>query len=318
MYVCFNNDGTMKLEKKLSINNKRIEKGNSLLSSLSNYVILDLETTGLSSEFDNIIEVCALKVVDDIVVDSFVSLINPEIEIEDFIIRLTGITNDMVKDAPIAEKIFPKLMKFIGNDVIIGHNVHFDINFLYDELEERNFEPLRNDLIDTMRLAKKTIDDVGNFKLQTLARKFNIEITGAHRAEADCLMTLELYKQLKELINKNGMLVKPKKKASFSIGDLNHNISDFDEDNEVFGKAFVFSGELDRFSRQEAAQIVVDLGGNVKTGVSSKIDFLVLGNLDYVKNLKEKVGTKTLRARKLKAEGYSIEIIPENVFYDML
>ena len=113
----------------------REQKGKSLIDIPNNYVVFDIETTGLDPEFDEIIEIGAVKIKDGIKIDTFNSLIKPEYEIDEFITELTGITNEMVENAPSIDEVLPKFMDFIKDYIIIGHNVNFDINFFYDNLK---------------------------------------------------------------------------------------------------------------------------------------------------------------------------------------
>src|SRR5699024_10886253 len=99
----------------------------------------------------------AIKVKNNKIVSKFNSLVKPQNEIDDYITELTGITNEMVKDAPTIEEILPDFMDYIGNDILIGHNVNFDINFIYDNLYRNKFNVLTNDFIDTMRISRKLL-----------------------------------------------------------------------------------------------------------------------------------------------------------------
>jgi len=107
---------------------ERTQKGNSLLAIYSSYVAIDLETTGLDPHWDEIIEVAATRVDDGVITDRFQSLINPKCEIDEFITELTGIINEMLFSAPNLETILPKYLEFIGDSIVVGHNVNFDIN----------------------------------------------------------------------------------------------------------------------------------------------------------------------------------------------
>ena len=110
----------------------RTEKGRSLLINLSDYIVLDLETTGLDPKYDSIIEAAAAQIHNGEIVKTFQSLINPGFEISGFITELTGISNDMLTTAPELEQVFPKFLDFVGDSIVVGHNVNFDVNFIYD------------------------------------------------------------------------------------------------------------------------------------------------------------------------------------------
>ena len=147
----------------------REQKGKSLIDIPNNYVVFDIETTGLDPEFDEIIEIGAVKIKDGIKIDTFNSLIKPEYEIDEFITELTGITNGMVENAPSIDEVLPKFMDFIRDYIIIGHNVNFDINFIYVNLEELNIPPITNDFVDTLRISRRLIPELKHHKLSDLA-----------------------------------------------------------------------------------------------------------------------------------------------------
>ena len=143
----------------------RDQKGKSLLEFPTSYVAIDIETTGLDPHFDEIIELAAIRIQDGIETDRFQSLVNPECEINEFIEDLTGITNAMLAEAPTLETALPQFLAFVGKEVVVGHNVNFDINFLYDRAENLNLGPFSNDFVDTMRISRKLYPDLKHHTL---------------------------------------------------------------------------------------------------------------------------------------------------------
>ena len=115
----------------MTTDERRPEKGLSLIELPSDYVLLDLETTGLNPAGDSIIEIGAIKVKEYDIVDTFEAFVKPPHPISYFITDLTGITNEMVKDAGSIETVLPEFLRFVGSSLVMGHNVNFDINFLY-------------------------------------------------------------------------------------------------------------------------------------------------------------------------------------------
>jgi DNA polymerase-3 subunit epsilon len=107
-------------------------------------------------------------------------------------------------------------------------------------------------------------------------------------------------------------------KSGFSAKDIQASTTDFDEASPVYEKVFVFTGTLERMTRKEAMQLVVDRGGLCGDGVNKKTNFLVLGNNDYSSTIKDGKSSKQKKAEQLKLSGCDIEIISENVFYDMI
>ena len=97
---------------------------------IDNYCVLDLETTGLSPNYDSIIEIGIIKVKENKIVDKYNSLINPGFLINEYITSITGITNEMLKGKPKIIDLKKEVLNFIGNDVLVGHNISFDVSFL--------------------------------------------------------------------------------------------------------------------------------------------------------------------------------------------
>lgn len=393
-------------------------KGNSLIEFLDNYVVVDIETTGFSPVANEIIEIGALKVVNNEVIDEFNVLIKIESKIPDNIVRLTGITDELLNDSGIdAREAIILFDKFVCDSVLVGHNVNFDVNFLYDYFERYIKKQLTNDFIDTQRIAKGLIKDTYNHQLKTLARKFDIQNTNAHRSLNDVYVTNELYKKLRHysehyteirmkeiapllimddlLMNKKisfktklkfldnsvieAVLTKLNSKPYFFLAKyadilvVNDNTyeklqkpldendqymrffngwmfnaqnrmkennliviseSDFcnklgipttfkidkelDEKNILYGKTCVFTGTLERMSRKQAETIVTSIGGIIGKGVTKKTNYLILGNNDYNAAVKNGKSSKHKKAEELQAKGSEIEIIPEDIFYELI
>ncbi|MCY1714043.1 exonuclease domain-containing protein [Caproiciproducens galactitolivorans] len=297
-------------------------KGKSLLKELDDYVVLDLETTGLDPDYDDIIEMAAIKVENKNIVDQFQSLVNPGYEIDDFITDLTGITNEMLKDAPGVKNVLPQFLSFIGDSVIVAHNANFDINFLYDAcgcLKPSMY--FKNDFVDTMRLSRRLFVKERHHRLSDLAERFGIKGSVEHRALSDVIKTNQCYDYMKRYAKNSGILFEslyPLHKTGVRASDITATTSEFDETNAIFGKIFVFTGALQRMVRKDAMQLVVNMGGKCGDGVTKDTNYLVLGNNDYCSSIKDGKSSKQKKAEKYKASGRDIEIISENVFYEML
>lgn len=170
----------------------------SLDLTTADYVILDLETTGLSSRYDEIIEFGAVKISSGVIVDSFESFINPKRKISQTTINLTGITDHDVVNAPTFEQIYRSIRNFIGDSVIVAHNALFDYGFLNEKIKRMNEKPLPNAVIDTLDLAKIIYPTLKRFNLGALCRFLGIDYLDdeAHRASydatilADCFLSM--------------------------------------------------------------------------------------------------------------------------------
>jgi len=304
---------------------ERTLKGKSTIDLLSDYIIFDIETTGLDSSYDEVIEIGAIKVKNNKIVSKFNSLVKPKNEIDEYITELTGITNEMVKDAPTIEEILPDFMNYIGNDILIGHNVNFDINFIYDNLYRNKFDVLTNDFIDTMRISRKLLPELLHHRLIDLAKYFKIDSTNNHRSLKDCEITMNVYENLKEIalqkydnVDEFKNAFKKHKKEGLRAKDIVSTNTEFDADNLFYDKYVAITGTLEKMQRKEAMQIIVDLGGHCEDNVTKKTNYLILGNNDYNPILRGKKSSKLIKAETLKLEGKDIEIISENVFYDII
>lgn len=166
--------------------------------SAKDYIMFDTETTGFSSATDRIIEIGAIKCIDDQPVDSFTTFVNPDMHIPSNISRLTGITDADVKDAPQFSEIAKPLMDFIGNLPLVAHNGSFDARMLTAEL---NFLGLDYTVkvIDTLSLARKAFPDLENHKLRTLIHALGLaDHEQQHRALDDARIGHQLYLRCKE------------------------------------------------------------------------------------------------------------------------
>ncbi len=163
------------------------------------YIIVDVETTGLSIEADHMIEIGALRVVDDEVVDEYSVLIAVSIPIPENIENMTGITNALVQKSGIDEKAsISGFLDFARDAIILSYNIRFDYGFLRAACRHHELPPLSNKSFDVAELARRTIYDLENYKLSTLASYFSVSAEGAHRAIADCHTTKRIYDKLIE------------------------------------------------------------------------------------------------------------------------
>lgn len=159
---------------------------------IKDYVAFDLETTGLSPETDQIIEIGALKVKDGKVVDRFMEFVKPDIKISPMITNITGITNEMVVDARDTQEIMKDFVDFCGDYVLVGHNIMFDYKFckIYANKYGYVFEKRG---IDTLKIARKIHKDLESKSLGVLCEHYEIVNQAAHRAYHDALATAKLY-----------------------------------------------------------------------------------------------------------------------------
>ena len=302
----------------------RAYKGKSLILLPTDYVVLDLETTGLDPRNDEIIEFAALRIRGSEIVNKYQTFIKPINEIPDFITDLTGITNEMVADAPSIREAIPGILSFIGDDIVMAHNANFDINFLYDATEECSESHFSNSFIDTLRIARKLLPDQRHHRLCDILAPLSVTASDEHRALADCITLFDCYNSMRAMAfekygDESGFInAFIYKYPGDNIKNLTADKTEFDETHPLYGKLCVFTGTLEGMTRAEAAQIVVNFGGKCGTGVTQETNLLILGNNDYCKAIKGGKSNKQKKAEDYKLKGYDIDIIPESVFRDII
>ncbi len=175
-------------------------KGKSLLACVGDYTVIDLETTGLSPSVCEIIECAAVKVRGGEVVDTYARLVRPYVAVPAFITGLTGITNLMLRDEEDIEHVLPEFLDFIGDDIVVGHNVGFDISFLCAASRRMCGDEFANDYIDNMRLSRRLFPKERHHRLMDLEQRFGLHNEQAHRALSDTVLTQQCYEILKREI----------------------------------------------------------------------------------------------------------------------
>lgn len=301
----------------------RENKGKAVNALPEDYVALDLETTGLDPEWDSIIEIGMVRVRRGEVVAEYSTLVNPGMPIDDFIAELTGITNDMLAAAPALPEVLPAARDFLGDDIILGHNINFDINFIYDNCEYQGLKPVSNGYIDTMRISRRVLPDLKHHRLGDIVNALGVDHAQAHRAIGDCHATIGCYKALLAHIDAGAgreAYITEVSRHGAQRSDLHALTADgtaVDEMHPLYGKHCVFTGTLAKMVRLDAAQAVVNVGGLCDNGVTKDTNFLILGASDYSK-IKDGKSSKLKRAESLIAKGADLQIISENVFYDLM
>ena len=161
------------------------------------FVVVDVEATGAKTPPNRLIELGAYRIRNGRIVDKFLSLVNPEIAIPRFVASLTGISNEMVKQAPVFADVAPQWLDFVSDSVLIAHNSNFDINFLNHEIS-RVYPGHRmvNPHLCTVKLSRLALPELLNHRLDTIADHFAIPIVSRHRAGCDALATAEIFIQL--------------------------------------------------------------------------------------------------------------------------
>lgn len=320
-----------------------IEKGNSIIALPLDFVVVDIETTGLDYEGCDIIEVSAIRYENGNPKDSYTTLVKPPLEqiffpfrgengeyveryIPDFIAELTGITDDMVKDAPTIKEVLPGFLEFVKDSLLMGHNIPFDIGFLVENVRRCGLPAFRNDYINTLRIVRKVFPDQPHYRLQDMADMCGITPSAAHRALADCETTASCYLHMRSKIlaqmteeefKKLFVKKRPLNYAQF-MENMDFSQIEADESSPIYGKTVVFTGTLERMPRKQALALVAQMGGIPAESLTKETNFLVIGNGEFVKSVKEGKTKKMQKAEAMALKGIDIHVVSENAFFKLL
>ena len=164
---------------------------------VDDYVVFDIETTGLNKDIDKIIEIGALKYRNNILIDEFNYLINPKIKLPEIITTITGIKDKDLVTRDTIEIVLPKFLDFIEDLPLVAHNAEFDLGFINKNLNDLKLDKLSNKKIDTLALARIYLPQMYNYKLETLKKYFNVKQI-SHRAVGDCHTPNYVYQECKK------------------------------------------------------------------------------------------------------------------------
>ena len=227
------------------------------MKPITELIAVDLEMTGLQVKTDRILEIGAVRLSQGQILDTFQTFVNPHRKIDDRITELTGITSEMVGDAPEAEEALQKFLEFAGDAPLLGHNVIFDYGFLKQCAVNQEISWER-EAIDTLKIARKVLKEPGKKSLEVLCNYFQIHRDHAHRAVDDARATAELFLLLEKvyLETEPGLFVpkplnyKVKKQGPLTPAqkrDLNHLMIYHKIESDI---------EIDSLTKSEASRMI--------------------------------------------------------------
>ena len=227
---------------------------------LKSYIAFDLETTGLSPDKNEIIEVGALKVREGKVVDRFMEFVCPTCEIPDKVVEITGITNDMVCNSRCNCDVVTDFIDFCEDDILIGHNIKFDYSFVKASAVKLGLS-FEKKGIDTLKIARKIHKDLESKSLGSLCDYYHIENPAAHRAYYDALSTARLYQNLAHfhedenpaLFKPEMLMYKPKKVSPATKRQLSF-LQDL-----IISRGVEVSYNPDTITKSQASRIIDDI-----------------------------------------------------------
>ena len=217
---------------------------------------------------------------------------------------------------------FLQFIDFLKDDIIVAHNANFDVNFLYDSMQRCGMNPLENNFVDTMRLAKCIRPDLSNYKLATLAKAYRIAQPKAHRALADCETTMAVLQKLDEDARQQKIDFTQIQKKGYSsrsrVAGIVAEPGKERPEHPFYGKHFAFTGELDSMTRLEAAQMIVNIGGLCTDRVTQKTNYLITGKDEFYGDNSDCKTLNRQRAEELIGQGACLQILTEEAFLKML
>lgn len=364
-----------------------------IISNKTDYIVIDLETSGLSTKTAEIIEISAIKVKDSKIIAQYTSLVKPKNKLNEKSTQINKITSSMLLNARGIEDVFPEFIDFIGNNRLLGYNIStFDIPIIRRIANSLNYD-FNNDYIDVLYLAREKMSFLPNCSLSTVAAYFVIDTTGSHRALRDCEITKSCYEHLltfnpptttprapkqyrpahtdqtKALQQLHALLLgiiaddvltesevnilntwlkdNANLKGQFpydrvetvvneALADGILEQSELDEmlllfkeytspissDNfECHGlcdKAFCLTVNFEYGEKKEVELLITQHGGIIKSSVSSKTDFLVVGSLGSPDWNCGNYGAKIKKAKEVQESGGKIKIITEADLFNII
>ncbi len=176
------------------------DKGQSIDSE---YVVFDIETTGLSPTHNRIIEIGAVRIKDGRIQDTYSQFVNPEVPIPYTITKLTSITDSMVQESPTIETVLPQFLEYVGEAALVAHNASFDAGFIKENAKHQGLS-FDYTIVDTMTLAHVLLPELGKYTLDRLCKQFGVSLEHHHRACDDAAATAEIFvKMIKMVKEKN-------------------------------------------------------------------------------------------------------------------
>lgn len=278
------------------------------LEAVESYVVLDTETTGLSRQSDRIIEIALIRYESDKEAERYETLVNPRIHIPSGASKINHITDADVVNAPVIEDVLPEVLRIIGDRVVVGHNITFDLGFVSAQIPASH-PSTEIRYVDTVTLSKRAFPGLSSYKLSSLSKQLGIADLQSHRALGDVELTAQLFEKCREeLIQSHQKELaqrrsereskKAEKIAAYSWSPL-------------LNKNFVFTGEFTR-DRAQLEAVLETVGANLRSEVNRNTDYLVLGEL---KNLPQwALERKYLKAKNLAESGGKVQLISESEY----
>ena len=297
------------------VQNKIRGKGQEWPDFISDYTMLDIETTGLNHYRDHVTELGAVKVRNNKVVAEFSQLVvyPRSNRVPSFITKLNGITEELLlKEGIPVKEAMTAFRSFIGADIIIGYNVNFDLNFLYDLAQKFHLPELNNNYVDVLRLARVYYPMQHNRLLDCIQRA-GIAQVEQHHGLADSLDTKKVYDDFRQHFTPELLQEAQGKLKNMDLLHAELEAWELGFRNPVNNKKIAFAPEVE-MDRAQAAQMVNNMNGLAQTGVKPDTDYLIMSDDGFF----SKTNPETLKAKEYNRAGSKIKRLSESYFLNML
>lgn len=303
---------TEKIKKSIIYTEKVYVRTLTDFKNFKNYVVIDTETTGLSSRTDEIIEIGMVKVKDGNIIDEYSTLIKPNCVISASASRVNGIYDSDVKNAPSFDDVCDNIHNFIKGNTIVAHNATFDISFLKRQSEEYGIEVDKILYVDSIDIAKNSIKNLDNYKLDTIVKFFGLSEQN-HRALDDAKQTAIIVQKCieKKIADHEEELQRKREEKKAKTIERETKFAN----SPLLNKKFAFTGDFIE-DRANLENMLSKVGAILQTSVNTNTDFLVVGNIS---NLPEwALERKYKKAREIYDKKGIIKILSETKYLSMI
>lgn len=281
------------------------------VKNFNNYIVLDTETTGLDRDLDRIVQIAIAIVDNGEISEEFETLINPGFHIPEAATAINHITDSDVKDAPKIEDVIPKILDMIGDRIVVGHNISFDLAFLSYAIEKSG-RSCTIAYADTLSTAKQAVN-LPNYKLETIAKYFGVLDEQSHQALDDVRATNAILRKSIDLILKTHDEQLRQKREERAAQDAERRIKY--KNSPLLDKTFVFTGKFE-LRRENLEGMLTTVGALLRDRPTGKTNYIVVGDTsDYPEwAISRKLG----RVDELIADGKAISKISEQQYVQMI
>ena len=313
-------------EQKQRPGQKRPQKSGGKVEGMPlDFIVFDIEATGINCQSDEICEIAALKVRDGDVVDTFEQFVYIDGDMPRAAKAVNHISKEMLEDAPHMTAALSAFLGFIGTDaILVGHNINaYDLPFIERVSGLCGLEFTYSRAVDILPLARRAWPNRGTYSMDSLRTTLELDADGAHRALKDCQDELDVYMAIRGDVAAGKASIAEKKRASagshaaFSskwqrrkAKEFTTDITEFDHGHPIFGKFVVISGNITGHSYDDCMQRVKDLGGEPQDNVTRKTNYLVVGE--------DHGNGKLAKAEEYMAAGQDIRIIGGDEFLGLV